>query len=330
MRMVMRLFSSDLSLMGYFYSNELASEVRQILNDQKFDFIMVFSSSAAQYVEHVTDTPKMIDYCDMDSQKWLAYVDYKKWPISMGYSLEGKKLEADEKRLAKKFDLGSCATNFEVETLEEFNTGIATGYFPNGVDSDFFKPFDVDYKKNSICFIGRMDYYPNEVCIVNFCHDVLPIIREKYADVTFKVIGAAPTKEVLELNKIDGVEVTGTVDDIRKHAQSCEVMVAPRVIARGTQNKILEGMAMGIPFVSSHLAARGVDAVIGEYILAATTNEEYAADIMSLFADQKAREKISKAGRARVLSHHNWPRGMEMMDECIERTIKEFNKKEAV
>ena len=301
--------------MGYFYSNEIASDVKQLLHDKKFDFIMVFSSSAAQYVEHVTDTPKMLDYCDMDSQKWLAYVDYKRWPISMGYALEGKKLEADEKRLAKKFDLGSGATDFEVETLEEFNTGIATGYFPNGVDSDFFKPVDVDYKKNSICFVGRMDYYPNEVCIINFCHDVLPIIREKYSDVTFKVIGAAPTKEVLDLNAIDGVEVTGTVDDIRKHAQSCEVMVAPLMIARGTQNKILEGMAMGIPVVSSHLAARGVDAEVDEHILAATTNEEYAEEIISIFADGNKRDQISKAGRERVLSHHNWKRGMEMMDE---------------
>lgn len=329
-RMVLRLLSKDPSSMGYFYSNEMASDVKQLLHDKKFDFIMVFSSSAAQYVEHVTDTPKMLDYCDMDSQKWLAYVDYKKWPISMGYALEGKKLEADEKRLAKKFDLGSGATDFEVETLEEFNTGIATGYFPNGVDSDFFKPVDVDYKKNSICFVGRMDYYPNEVCIINFCHDVLPIIREKYSDVTFKVIGAAPTKEVLELNAIDGVEVTGTVDDIRKHAQSCEVMVAPLMIARGTQNKILEGMAMGIPVVSSHLAARGVDAEVGEHILAATTNEEYAEEIMSIFADGNKRDQISKDGRERVLSHHNWKRGMEMMDECIDRTIKEFNKKGVV
>jgi len=107
-------------------------------------------------------------------------------------------------------------------------------------------------------------------------------------------------------------------------------MVAPLMIARGTQNKILEGMAMGIPVVSSHLAARGVDAEVGEHILAATTNEEYAEEIMSIFADGNKRDQISKAGRERVLSHHNWKRGMEMMDECIDRTIKEFNKKGAV
>ncbi|MBL4603356.1 MAG: hypothetical protein JKY84_11470 [Emcibacteraceae bacterium] len=160
-RMVSRLLNKDPSSMGYFYSNDLQNEVNQLLNDHKYGLIIVFSSSAAQYVEHVTDTPKMLDFCDMDSQKWLAYVDYKKWPISAGYALEGRKLEADEKRLAKKFDLCSCATDFEVETLDGYGTGVASGYFPNGVDSDFFRPIDVDYEKNSICFVGRMDYYPN-------------------------------------------------------------------------------------------------------------------------------------------------------------------------
>lgn len=326
-RMVSRLFSTDPSSMGYFYSSELQKKVNELLAKYDFDLIVVFSSSAAQYVEHVTTIPKMLDFCDMDSQKWLAYVDYKSWPISMGYDLEGRKLEADEKRLARKFDVCTCATDFEVETLESYKTGVATGYFPNGVDSDFFKPITTDYKKNSICFVGRMDYYPNEVCIINFCHDVLPIIRKKYSDVTFKVIGAAPPKSVLALNDIDGVTVTGTVDDIRTHVQECELMVAPLVIARGTQNKILEGMAMGLPVISSHLAARGVDAVVGEHILGATTPREYADAVMDVFANPEKREKIAKAGRERVLTHHNWARAMELLGENIDKTMAEFDKK---
>ena len=218
-----------------------------------------------------------------------------------------------------------------METLESYKTGVATGYFPNGVDSDFFKPIDVDYKKNSICFVGRMDYYPNEVCIVNFCRQILPLIRINYPDVTFKVIGAAPPPSVLALNDIEGVTVTGTVDDIRRHAQSCEVMVAPLVIARGTQNKILEGMAMGLPVISSHLAARGVDAVVGEHILGATTDQQYADHVMKIFADIQFRDKLAAAGRKRVLSHHNWPHAMALMGENIEKTIKEFaNNKQKV
>ena len=132
---------------------------------------------------------------------------------------------------------------------------------------------------------------------------------------------------MLDLNELPGVTVTGTVDDIRKHVQSCEVMVAPLVIARGTQNKILEGMAMGLPVISSHLAARGVDAVVGEHILAATTPKEYADEIVGIFDNPDKRVKLAKAGRERVLSHHNWPHAMALMAKCFDQTILAFNKK---
>ncbi|MFC7049541.1 TIGR03087 family PEP-CTERM/XrtA system glycosyltransferase [Emcibacter nanhaiensis] len=322
LRMVGCLLTTTPSSMGYFYSPELKAKIKQKLAEEKFDLIVVFSSSAAQYVEHVTDIPKILDYCDMDSQKWLAYAGFKKWPFSWGYWLEGSKLEAEEKRLARKFDVGVCATDFEVETLDSFNTGIQSAFFPNGVDSEFFKPTDGTFKKHNIGFVGRMDYYPNEACVISFCQKVLPLLREKYPDVTFTVVGAEPPASVRAMGELPGVTVTGTVDDVRTYVRGSEVVVAPLEIARGTQNKILEGMALGVPVISSQLAARGVDAVVGEHLLAASTPEEYAACVSRIFDSAGEREKFSKAGRERVLSHHNWTRAMKLFDEIIDGCLK--------
>ncbi|HEC00915.1 MAG TPA: glycosyltransferase, partial [Sphingomonadales bacterium] len=88
-----------------------------------------------------------------------------------------------------------------------------------------------------------------------------------------------------------------------------------------TQNKILEGMAMGVPVISSRTAARGVDAVVGEHILAATTSDEYVAHISRLFDDEGERDRLAKAGRERVTTHHNWPRAMSLFNEAIERCL---------
>lgn len=325
-RMVGRLFTSDPSSMGYFYSPELAAKIKALLAGEEFDLIMVFSSSAAQYVEHVTHIPKILDFCDMDSQKWLAYAHYKNWPLSMGYRLEGHKLERDEKRLAGKFDLCTCATDFEVDTLDGYGTGVASARFSNGVDCEFFAPTDVPYKKHSISFVGRMDYYPNAVCVANFCHQILPKVREKYPDVTFSIIGAAPTQAVMDLGKLPGVTVTGTVDDIRPHVQQSALMVAPLVIARGTQNKILEGMAMGVPVLSSVLAARGVDAVMGEHLLAATAADEYVGAVSRIFEDDALRRSLGQAGRERVMACHNWETNMAKLDEIIDQCRADFRK----
>ena len=97
--------------------------------------------------------------------------------------------------------------------------------------------------------------------------------------------------------------------------------MAPLAIARGTQNKILEGMALGVPVISSALAARGVDAIPGEHLLTATTAEDYVKQVSRLFDDPVARERMALAGRERVLSHHNWERAMRMFDALIDRCM---------
>ncbi|WP_417623753.1 TIGR03087 family PEP-CTERM/XrtA system glycosyltransferase [Paremcibacter congregatus] len=331
LRMGARLLTSEPSSMGFFYSRALQTEVNRLLDKTAFDLIVVFSSTAAQYVSHVTTIPKLLDFCDMDSQKWLAFANFKPWPVSFGYRLEGRKLEREEKKLCGEFDLCSCATDFEVDTLDSYQTGVASGFFPNGVDFDFFTPDgqagDADYDPYGISFVGRMDYYPNEECVLSFCDTVLPKLREKYPEANLTVIGAEPPANILALNNRPGITVTGTVDDIRTYVRKSAVMVTPLEIARGTQNKILEGMAMGVPVVSSRTAARGVDAVVGEHILAATTPEEYVAHISHLFEDSTARKRLAIAGRERVMSHHNWPRAMTLFDDCITRTLTAFTEK---
>ena len=320
-RMGLRLLTSEPSSMGFFYSSKLQKQVNRLLAEKNFDLIVVFSSTAAQYVSHVSHIPKFLDFCDMDSQKWLAFAKFKKWPISIGYHLEGTKMERAERKLCLQFDLCSCATDFEVDTLEGYGTGVASAFFPNGVDFDFFTPGEADYQRHSISFVGRMDYYPNEECVLSFCQDIFPRILEKYPAATFTVIGACPPPNIMALNSLPGVTVTGTVDDIRTYVRKSAVMVTPLEIARGTQNKILEGMAMGVPVISSRTAARGVDAVVGEHILAATTADEYVAHITRIFDDEGERDRLAKAGRERVTTHHNWPRAMKLFNDAIEKCL---------
>jgi len=133
LRMVARLPTLTPSSLGYFYSAQLASRVRELLRRVRFDLIFVHCSSVAQYVADVEGIPKILDFGDMDSQKWLEYSRYKPFPLSAGYWIEGRKLEREEKRLAARFDMCTATTRTEWATLEGYNTGVSTGWFPNGV-----------------------------------------------------------------------------------------------------------------------------------------------------------------------------------------------------
>jgi len=326
-RMVARLPLITPSSMGYFYSGDLAQKVRRLLRRQRFDLIFVHCSSVAQYVEDVQGIPKILDFGDMDSQKWLEYANYKPFPLSLGYTLEGNKMLWAEKRLARKFDLCTATTRAEWETLEGYGTGAATDWFPNGVDADFFCPDPKTggtYDNDTISFIGRMDYYPNQECMQRFCKEVWPLLRRERGTMKLLIVGADPSPQIQALGAMPGVTVTGSVPDVRPYIRGSALMVAPLAIARGTQNKILEAMAMGVPVVTSSAAAGGVDAEAERHLLVADRPEEIAAAILRVVSDRDERARLAKAGRERMLSHHAWPRSMQRLDGIIERCVRHF------
>jgi sugar transferase (PEP-CTERM/EpsH1 system associated) len=304
--------------MAYFHSPRLARLIREELRRESFDLIFVHCSSVAHFVADVPGIPKILDFGDMDSQKWLDYAQFQPFPKSLVYRIEGLKMQRAEMQLARKFDLCTCTTRAEYETLLGFETGTPAAWFPNGVDLEFFKPSGATYDPNAIVFVGRMDYYPNQQGVTEFCDRVLPVIQAQRPEATFAIVGAKPSPEILELGKRPGVTVTGTVPDVRPHVIKAAVAIAPLRIARGTQNKILESLAMGVPVVSSATAAKGIDAEPGEHFLAADSAKDFAAMTLRLLSDAGERDRLAKAGRARMESHHNWPASMRRLDKIIE------------
>jgi hypothetical protein len=127
---------------------------------------------------------------------------------------------------------------------------------------------------------------------------------------------------VTKLGELPGISVTGSVPDVRPYLHRSALMIAPLNIARGTQNKILEAMAAGVPVVVSRMAAGGVDAVAGEHFLVADSPEQYAQAIRRVLEDRTERLRLAKAGRERMLTNHAWPNSMRRLDQIIERCLR--------
>jgi glycosyltransferase involved in cell wall biosynthesis len=151
-----------------------------------------------------------------------------------------------------------------------------------------------------------------------FCAQVLPLIRESRPRATLSIVGAAPPRSITAL-AADGIVVTGTVPDVRPLVHGAAVTVAPLIIARGTQNKILESMAMGVPVVASSVAARGVDAEPDQHILAADSPHDFAAAVLKVLEHPAERRRLADAGRERVLSNHSWAASLQRFSGIIDR-----------
>jgi sugar transferase (PEP-CTERM/EpsH1 system associated) len=327
LRMVARLPTGVPSSFGFFHAPELARRIRGVAVRKRFDLVFVHCSSMAPYVQDLRDTPKILDFGDMDSRKWHEYARFRPFPLSLGYALEAWKLRREEERLARRFDVCTTTTRAEWETLEGYGTGVSTDWFPNGVDADYFRPADAAYDREKLAFVGRMDYYPNQECMLDFCEHTLPLLKARCAGIELAIIGANPSAAIRRLAAIPGVTVTGSVPDVRPYLHRAALMVAPLNIARGTQNKILEAMALGVPVVASRVAAGGVDASAPEHLLVASSPQEYVEAIVRVLEDSGERARLSAAGRARVLASHAWDASMRRLDGIIERCMHEATRR---
>jgi polysaccharide biosynthesis protein PslH len=315
--------SSRPSSLGYFYVPQLYRDVQLLLNRESFDLIWVHCSSAAQYVLNHTRCYRVMDFGDMDSEKWYQYARQRFFPLSVIYWLEGFKLRRYERRLAPLFNECTVIAPRERKVLESYGLGIPITVIPNGVDLDFFRNNETQYDARSLIFLGRMDYYPNIDGVTYFCREILPLVRKEVPEATFTIVGSNPVARIKDLARLPGVTVTGEVPDVRPYVRKAAVSVVPLRVASGIQNKVLESMAMRIPVVATPRAAEGVDAVAGEHLLVEDLPEAFAARVVAVMKDQGLRQRLAVAGRRRIEERHSWQACLEILDRILSPVVQE-------
>ncbi len=323
-RMVAWLPTPRPSSLGYFHSPRLLQRVREHASHPRdgkgarpFDLVFVHCAYAAPYVLEVPARLRIMDFGDMDSQKYREYAQQRSFPLTLGYWLEAVKLERAEMALARRFDFATCTTRSEMESMRRLGATVPADWFPNGVDAQYFCPAGEPYDPDLVSFVGRMDYFPNQQAVTKFCAEVLPELQRRRPGTRFEIVGADPSPAIRALGQRPGVTVTGSVPDVRPFVTRAALTVAPLEIARGTQNKILESMAMGVPVVCSRQAVGGVDAVAGEHLLAYDTREQFVEAVLGVLQSPALRATLAEAGRARVLANHSWAASMRRMDVLI-------------
>ena len=158
-----------------------------------------------------------------------------------------------------------------------------------------------------LLYVGGMDWYPNRDAAEFFARDIFPAIRERVKGACFVVAGRNPPAEITRrLSRLPGVELTGTVEDMRKVIATAAVCVVPLRIGSGTRLKILEAAAMGKPVVATHLGAEGLAFVPGSEILLADAPDEFSRRVLELLNDEARRTEIGAAARRRVESSYSF------------------------
>ena len=309
--------------LDYYRDAGLQTWVTKVMTAQAITRVLVFSSSMAQYAAGAPQARRVIDFVDIDSDKWAQYAEKKLWPMSWVYRREGRQLLRYERQVAQDFDASLFVSEAEAKLFKQMAPESASkiGFFSNGVDTDYFSPeheYVHPYPADEavIVFTGAMDYWPNIDAVQWFAQDILPSVRAKHPNATFYIVGSRPTAQVQELSKLPGVRVTGTVPDVRPYIAHAQISVAPLRIARGIQNKVLEAMAMAKPVVVSPQALEGIDAQPGRELMLAENADQFGSAISALLT--KPNPTLGHAARDKVETIYGWTSNLARVDALLD------------
>ena len=305
---------------GYFYSPQFQATVDRLIKIEEVDLVYVFSSVMSQFVMSIHDIPTVVDFVDVDSDKWGQLARFKGFPMSSLYRLEQERLGHYEVTLSQWARWSLFVSQVEADLFKKLGGSGSVAVLPNGVDSDLrrlpLREARFSAKSSSreilahspvkLLFVGTMNYYPNTDAVLYFVKDILPLIQKKYPQATFEIVGRFPPHSVRKLDGRERVRVLGEVADVRSHLVQADVSVAPMRIARGVQNKVLEAMAVGIPVVASSEAVKGIHLIKGDEVLIGDTPEDFAAQVVRVLSDNALYERVASKAHTRVVESYSW------------------------
>jgi len=186
---------------------------------------------------------------------------------------------------------------------------------PNGVDLQYFSFNPAPRSGSSVVFCGKLDYFPNSQAVEYFIREILPLILRQSPKVRVSVVGFNPPPAIRRLAIPGRIDVTGFVQDIRPFLYGGVVGIAPILTKAGTQFKILEALAVGMPMVTTSLACQGLDIVPGYHVLTGDTVGDFAASVVSVLNKAELAESLSCRGRRYVEENHDWGAICDRLDK---------------
>lgn len=319
------LLSGRSASVAAFASKAVQRHVDHLLSTRPIKAIFAYSGQMAQFVPaNLAGIRFVMDFVDMDSAKFATYAEQARGLSAFANAHEAKRLFAFERAVAVRADLSLFVSEAEAALFAR-ESGLSAGqvsFIENGIDLEAYDPATprapVERGEGAlVMFTGQMDYRPNVDAVDAFARHALPLVRAQHPSARFAIVGRNPTAEVLALASLPGVIVTGEVPDTRDWLAAADVVVAPLLLARGIQNKILEAMAMAKPVVASPAAAEGIDAGADDGLIVAQDAEAQAGEVLALLANPARAKAAGRAARARMIARYGWDARLAGLGEML-------------
>lgn len=302
-----------------FQSAAMAVALADTLAAHRYDIVQIEGVEMASYLSIIRaalDRPKYIvlDWHNIESEVVTRHSSHAATPLHWLYMRwTAAQLKRIECELLDNCDLHLAMSERDRQRLLSRRPDANVIVVENGVDVDHFTNQFQGCNdetglanRHRVLFVGSMDYYANVDGVLYLADRVWPVIHHELPSAVLTIVGRNPPEKVRKLGRRVGIEVTGTVGNVRPYYDEAFVVVVPLRMGGGTRLKILEAMAAGVPVVSTTFGAEGLRIEPGIHLRLADTPADFCRQIRKLRVDLQLWRRVSVAGRKLVETHYDW------------------------
>ena len=246
-----------------------------------FDLIRKYSTAKIVYRSH-----------NIEHEIWERTAIQAKGIKKIYLNNLSKRLRKFEISLINKYDLLIPITLRDEKRLNELGNTKPALTIPAGIDIQEKEPVAKPLK-NDLFFIGALDWAPNQEGLIWFFDNCWDEIRKECPKVSLTVAGRNAPDWFVKILKKHTVKYLGEVPNAQQFMKKHAVMIAPLLSGGGMRVKIIEGMSLKKPIVTTPVGCEGIDAVNEKDILIAESPRAYTNYIIRLVKDIALQTSIS-------------------------------------
>ncbi len=299
-------FSSMPLALSRYYSPAMREQIAAVTRVGQFDSIVCDFVFMAPNFESLSNC--VLFQHNVETMIWRRHAANAPDPVRKRYfRLQAERMFDWEQRMCLAAGQIIAVSPQDAAVMRDLFGVTKVSSIPTGVNFEYFRRPPQVSPRADLVFLGSMDWMPNIDGVQYFVREILPLIRKRLPTCTLAVVGRSPSAAIRALAERDsGIQVTGTVADVRPWLWGSQVSVVPLRIGGGTRLKIYEAMAAGTATVSTTVGAEGLDVTHPANIRLADTRSGFAEQCIEILENAQERERLASEGLKLVETRFSW------------------------
>jgi glycosyltransferase involved in cell wall biosynthesis len=284
----------------------LQARAAELLAAEPYDLLICDFVQMARNIVGLQAPVKVLFQHNVEAQIYERHAQADpSWLRRKFMGLQWRKMRRFESEAGTWFDAVVAVSQQDRLTFERQYGWKHAAEIDTAVDTEYFHANGVKEEAGRVLFVGSMDWLPNQDGAQHFVKEIWPLIRERHPSAVFQIVGRNPGRSVIRLSAVEGVQVVGTVPDVRPYLAQAAVVVVPLLVGGGTRIKIFEAMSMGKPVVSTSLGAEGLPVVSGQHLIIADPSRDFADSVSALLESPQRRASLGQSAMELVQQRYS-------------------------